>query len=134
IWQPSSRPATYPWADYEGWQTWAPEEVMSQFDLTFNVDKANELLDALGATERDGDTRILNGQPLRLTMITPAQTTGLEYQIGSSFANTAREAGIDIVYPHQFAANTVDAHPEAGVRALVAMSRRMSTPPQSPIE
>jgi len=96
IWQPPSRPATYPWADYEGWQTWAPDEVMSQFDLTFNVDKANELLDAMGATERDGDTRILNGQPLRLTMITPAQTTGLEYQIGSSFANTAREAGIDI--------------------------------------
>jgi peptide/nickel transport system substrate-binding protein len=96
IWQPPSRAATYPWADYEGWQTWAPDEVMSQFDMTFNVDKANEILDAMGATERDGDTRILNGQPLRLTMITPAQTTGLEYQIGSSFANTAREAGIDI--------------------------------------
>ena len=42
------------------------------------------------------------------------------------------EAGIDIVYPHEFAANTVAAHPEAGVRALVAMSRRMATPPQSP--
>ncbi|HYH10729.1 MAG TPA: ABC transporter substrate-binding protein [Thermomicrobiales bacterium] len=96
IWQPASRPATYPWADYDGWAPWAPAEVMDQFDLTFNVDKANELLDALGATERDGDTRILNGQPLRLTMITPAETTGLEYQIGSSFANTAREAGIDI--------------------------------------
>jgi peptide/nickel transport system substrate-binding protein len=96
IWQPPTRPATYPWADYEGWQTWAPDEVMSQFDLTFNVDKANELLDALGATERDGDTRMLNGKALRLTMITPAQTTGLEYQIGASFANTAKEAGIDI--------------------------------------
>jgi peptide/nickel transport system substrate-binding protein len=96
IWQPPTRPATYPWADYEGWQTWAPEEVMGQFDLTYNVDKANELLDALGATERDGDTRMLNGKPLRLTMITPAQTTGLEYQIGASFANTAKEAGIDI--------------------------------------
>lgn len=96
IWQPPSRAATYPWADYEGWQPWAPDEVMSQFDLTFNVDRANELLDALGATERDGDTRILNGNPLRLTMVTPAQTTGLEYQIGASFANTAKEAGIDI--------------------------------------
>ncbi len=96
IWQPPTRPATYPWADYEAWQQWAPDEVMSQFDLTFNVDKANELLDALGATERDGDTRMLNGQPLRLTMITPVATTGLEYQIGASFANTAREAGIDI--------------------------------------
>lgn len=96
IWQPSSRPATYPWADYEGWQTWAPDEVMNQFDLTYNVDKANELLDALGATEREGDIRMLNGKPLKLTMITPAQTTGLEYQIGASFANTAREAGLDI--------------------------------------
>ncbi len=96
IWQPSSRPATYPWADYDGWQPWAPAEVMDQFDLTYNVEKANELLDAMGATERDGDIRILNGNPLRLTMITPSQTTGLEYQIGSSFANTAREAGIEV--------------------------------------
>lgn len=96
IWQPASRPATYPWADYDGWAPWAPDEVMNQFDLTFNVDRANELLDGLGATEREGDTRILNGQPLRLTMITPAETTGLEYQIGASFANTAKEAGLDI--------------------------------------
>ena len=44
------------------------------------------------------------------------------------------EAGIGIVYPHEFAANTVAAHPEAGVRALVAMSRRMATPPQNPQE
>ena len=43
-----------------------------------------------------------------------------------------RDAGIDIVHPHEFAANTVAAHPEAGVRALVAMSRRMVTPPRSP--
>jgi peptide/nickel transport system substrate-binding protein len=96
IWQPPSRPATYPWADYEAWKAWAPAEVMDQFDLTFSIDKANELLDAMGATERDGDTRILNGTPLRLTMITPIEVTGLEYQIGSSFANTAKEAGIDI--------------------------------------
>lgn len=96
IWQPTSTAATYPWADYGGWQPWAPAEVMDQFDLTFNVDKANELLDAMGATERDGDIRILNGKPLRLTMITPVPTTGLEYQIGSSFAATAKEAGIDV--------------------------------------
>jgi peptide/nickel transport system substrate-binding protein len=96
IWQPPSRPATFPWADYDGWKPWAPDEVMSKFDLAFNVDKANELLDKLGATERDGDTRILDGKPLRLTMITPTQTTGLEYQIGASFADTARQAGLDI--------------------------------------
>lgn len=96
IWQPPSRGATYPWADYEAWQPWAPEEVVSKYDLTFNVDKANQLLDALGATERDGDTRVLNGKPLRLTMITPAQTTGLEYQIAVNLANTAKQAGLSI--------------------------------------
>jgi peptide/nickel transport system substrate-binding protein len=96
IWQPPTRPATYPWADYEAWKAWAPDEVMDQFDMTFSIDKANELLDAMGATERDGDTRILNGTPLRLTMITPTRTSDLEYQIGSSFANTAKEAGIEI--------------------------------------
>lgn len=96
IWQPSSRPATFPWADYDGWKPWAPDEVMSKYDMTFSIDKANELLDKLGATERDGDIRLLDGKPLKLTMITPAQTTGLEYQIGASFADTAREAGLDI--------------------------------------
>ena len=96
IWQPPSRGASYPWADYPGWQPWAPEEVVSKYDFTFNVEKANQLLDALGATERDGDIRLLNGNPLRLTMVTPAQTTGLEYQIGVNFANTAKQAGIEI--------------------------------------
>jgi predicted nucleic acid-binding protein len=50
-------------------------------------------------------------------------------------ASTAlRDAAIDIVYPHEFAANTVAAHPEAAVLALVAMSRRIVAPPRSPRE
>lgn len=44
------------------------------------------------------------------------------------------EAGIDIAHPHEFAANTVAAHPEAGVRALVAMSHRMMTPSRYPAQ
>lgn len=51
---------------------------------------------------------------------------------GFQTSTVLREAAIDIVYPHEFAANTVAAHPEAGLRALVAMSRRMTTPPRSP--
>ena len=96
IWQPATRTATYPWADYESWKAWAPDEVMSQFDLTLNVDKANELLDQLGATERDGDTRVLDGKPLRLTIISPRVTTDPEFQIAVAFATTAKEAGIDV--------------------------------------
>ncbi len=97
IYQPSTVPATYPWASYEGWQPWAPDEVMDQFDPTFHVDKANELLDSLGATERDGDDiRMLDGKPLKLTMICPMETTAPEYQMGLTLVNTAKEAGLDI--------------------------------------
>lgn len=42
-----------------------------------------------------------------------------------------REAAVDVVYPAEFAANTVSAHPEAGVRALTVMAARMATPPQT---
>lgn len=51
---------------------------------------------------------------------------------GFKTSDVLGEAGIEILYPHEFAANKVAAHPEAGIRTLVAMSRRMATPPQSP--
>lgn len=42
------------------------------------------------------------------------------------------EADIETVLPNEFAANTVAAHPAAGVRALVAMSRRRTNPAHTP--
>jgi predicted nucleic acid-binding protein len=45
-----------------------------------------------------------------------------------------QEAVMDVVYPAEFAANTVSAHPQAGVRALEAMAARMTDPPRSPRE
>ena len=95
IWQPSSRPASYPWADYQAWQEWATPEIVEKYDFSFSIEKANAALDALGAT-RDGDVRTLNGKPLALTCISPVPTTGLEMQIAQSFAGTAKEVGIDI--------------------------------------
>lgn len=53
---------------------------------------------------------------------------------GFKTASTLIEAGIEVVHPHEFAANTVAAHPPAGVRALTAMSQRMTAPPKSPRE
>jgi predicted nucleic acid-binding protein len=53
---------------------------------------------------------------------------------GFKTSTALEEAAIDIVYPHQFAANTVFAHPEAGVHAVQAMAARMTTPPQTPRE
>lgn len=51
---------------------------------------------------------------------------------GFSTARVLVEAGIETVHPHQFAANTVSAHPHAGVRALREMSNRRTDPPQTP--
>lgn len=51
---------------------------------------------------------------------------------GFSTARALAEADIETVHPHQFAANTVSAHPHAGVRALPEMSNRRTNPPQTP--
>jgi hypothetical protein len=51
---------------------------------------------------------------------------------GFSTARALAEADIETVHPHQFAANTVSAHPHAGVRALLEMSNRRTNPPQTP--
>lgn len=50
---------------------------------------------------------------------------------GFAVSAALQDAAIEIVAPQQFAANTVAAHPDAGVRALVEMSNRMTTPPRS---
>jgi hypothetical protein len=51
---------------------------------------------------------------------------------GFSSARVLAEADIETVHPHQFAANTVSAHPHAGARALREMSNRRTNPPQTP--
>lgn len=51
---------------------------------------------------------------------------------GFSTASVLMEADIETVHAHQFAANTVAAHPHAGVRALREMSNRRTNPPQTP--
>lgn len=43
-------------------------------------------------------------------------------------------ADIEIAYPHEFAANCVVAHPEAGIRAVEKMSARRANPPESEVE
>jgi len=95
VWQPPSHAATFPWADYPGWLKWAPESVMSKHDISYNPDKANALLDKIGA-KKNGDVRSLNGKPLQLTMICPATTNDPVFQIGQTFAQAAKAAGVII--------------------------------------
>lgn len=51
---------------------------------------------------------------------------------GFNTASVLVEADIETVHPHQFAANTVSAHPEAGIRALREISNRQANPSQTP--
>lgn len=55
-----------------------------------------------------------------------------DHRAGFSTASVLMEADIETVHPHQFAANTVAAHPHAGVRALREMSNRRTNPSQTP--
>lgn len=53
---------------------------------------------------------------------------------GFKTAEALIKASIETLCIDEFAANTVAAHPQAGVRALVAMSARRSNPPQTPAQ
>jgi predicted nucleic acid-binding protein len=53
---------------------------------------------------------------------------------GFATAPDVIEAQIQIVTPAQFADNTVAAHPQAGLRAVQAMSERFATLPRTPTE
>lgn len=53
---------------------------------------------------------------------------------GFSTAAVLLEANIEAVFASEFAANTVAAHPDAGIRALRAMSQRRVDPAQAPDE
>jgi len=95
IWQPSSRPAKYPWADWSANDKFVNPDIQKKYDLVFDPTRAGQLLDGLGAT-MSGGTRQLNGKPLALTCITPVEVGKPEYQIGQSLAENAKKVGIDI--------------------------------------
>jgi peptide/nickel transport system substrate-binding protein len=95
IWQPPTPPAEYPWASYSMHDRWANQDIADKYPLTFDIDKAGQLLDSIGAT-KNGNTRQLNGKDLNLTVITPATVDGAEYQIGVTLAQNAKKIGVNM--------------------------------------
>jgi peptide/nickel transport system substrate-binding protein len=95
IWQPASRAAKYPWADWSANDKFVNEDIQKKYPLTFDPAKAGQLLDGIGATMVNG-VRQLNGKPISLTCITPVEVGKNEYQIGQSLAENAKKIGIDI--------------------------------------
>jgi len=93
--QPASRSAKYPWADYPSNDKWANAAIQQGNTLTYDPNKAGQLLDSLGATKQ-GDTRNLNGKPLSLNLILGDPAGTQSYQIAQSLAMSAKKVGIDI--------------------------------------
>ena len=76
-------------------ERWTNADIADQYPLDFNLDKAGQLLDSIGAT-KNGDKRQLNGKDISLTLITPTNVGDAEYQIGTLVATNAKKVGIDI--------------------------------------
>ncbi|NYI81256.1 PIN domain-containing protein [Nocardioides panzhihuensis] len=57
-----------------------------------------------------------------------------DQRAGMETSSVLAEAAVDVLSAHDFAANTVAAHPEAGARAVLAISTRLKNPPRSPAE
>jgi len=96
VWQPPSRAAKFPWADYTGNAQWSNADIQKQYDLTYDPAKAEAMLAKAGAVKTDGKWT-MNGSALQLTMIVPGGTTVPEYAIGQTLVDNAKEIGLDIV-------------------------------------
>lgn len=95
IWQPPSTPAKYPWAKYKANDRWENADLQKQNDFVYDPKKAEMLLDGIGAT-RMGDTRMLNGKPLNITIHTSVAVGLPEYQIAQALAANAKKVGITV--------------------------------------
>lgn len=61
-------------------------------------------------------------------IVTSDRRSGMEY------SHLLRQASIEVIEPQVFAANTVIAHKDAGVRAIFELAQRRRRPPSSPME
>jgi predicted nucleic acid-binding protein len=80
-----------------------------------------------GLTDRD------DGHVARTAIIGKADAIVTDdKRAGFKTAEALVNANVEALFVDEFAANSVAAHPQAGVRALVAMSRRRDNPPETP--
>jgi peptide/nickel transport system substrate-binding protein len=103
IWQPPTVPADHPWSNWELLKKFIDPAVLAQYPITFDVDKANSILDGLGFTQRNGDNIRLDdkGNPLSFNVITPAAVGNGEYQIAQDMADEAQNVGIELTVRHE---------------------------------
>jgi peptide/nickel transport system substrate-binding protein len=89
-------PATYPWADWGGNDKYAYEDILAEFDLSYNPEKAAQILDELGfAPGSDGIRVDGEGNRMSYTIIVPQVGVTGEYPIAQDLADELNKIGIE---------------------------------------
>jgi peptide/nickel transport system substrate-binding protein len=89
-------PARYPWADWGGNDKYAYEDILAEFDLEFNPDKAAAILDELGFLPGPDGIRVDGeGNRMSYTILVPQVAVTGEYPIGLDLAEEMGKIGIE---------------------------------------
>ena len=95
IMQPPTEAAEYPWANYASNDLYNLPDVEAQYGMArYDPERASQLLDSIGVT-KTGDWRTLNGQELKVSIITPSAAGTAEFQIGQLVAQEAQKIGLN---------------------------------------
>lgn len=85
--QPATVPATHPWSDYELLERFLDPGVLERYPLTFDPDRANQLLDELGYKVGANGVRVgPDGNPLAYTLLTVDQVGTAPYETAQEIA------------------------------------------------
>lgn len=101
IWAPPSKPAEGLWADYRNLDKFINEEAKETWGtLTYNPDRALELLESIGYTQQGGRLLGPDGEQVSLAITTPVGVGGNEYLMGQDFAEDLRDIGIEATFQY----------------------------------
>jgi peptide/nickel transport system substrate-binding protein len=97
IWAPfETIPAKYPWSVYAHLKPFLFDDVLSEYNLTYDPQKAAKILDDLGFKKGSDGIRVTpNGTRLSFVIITPAYVGGPEYTIAFDLAQELTKIGIE---------------------------------------
>jgi peptide/nickel transport system substrate-binding protein len=94
VWPVETPPAQYPWADYDGNKKYENAAVAEKFKLEYSPEKAEALLDQMGAKKGSDGKRMWKGKPASVEIITPAPVDGAEYIIGKLVSDELKKIGV----------------------------------------
>lgn len=89
-------PARYPWADWGGNDKYAYEDILAEFDLEYNPEKAAQILDDLGFEPGSDGIRVDGeGNRMAYTILVPQVGVTGEYPIALDLSEEMAKVGIE---------------------------------------